>query len=169
MIGIVREVHRDPREQILEALARHQIAVFQRRLAELGQLGIARPVDDDADPALVLPDVVQQRCGRRRPLCCRSRGPCMQPNFCRFCAFAVTRTGPWGSLRSRTAGSAKLSTAASSGVTAWDTSVIPSLSPFSPIFRAVDMKNVQNHNILCVAGISLQNLCERQVADCIGM
>ena len=45
--GIVAVIGGDAGEQILEILARHQIAVGQGRAAEIGQQGIARTVDMD--------------------------------------------------------------------------------------------------------------------------
>jgi hypothetical protein len=51
---VVGEVGRDPGEEVLVGLAGHEIAVVERGHAELGQQGVARPVDVDPDAALVL-------------------------------------------------------------------------------------------------------------------
>ena len=45
MRRIVAVIGGDAGEQVLEVLARHQIAVGQRRPAEIGQQRVARPVD----------------------------------------------------------------------------------------------------------------------------
>ncbi len=47
MAGIVAIVRRDAREQVLEFLARHQIAVGQGGPAEVGQQRVAGAVDMD--------------------------------------------------------------------------------------------------------------------------
>ncbi len=51
---VVGEVRGDPGEEVLVGFARHQVAVGQRRLAEFGQLAVARAIDVDPDAALVL-------------------------------------------------------------------------------------------------------------------
>src|SRR3546814_16907765 len=53
MRRVVGEMHSDAREQVLEALPGHQVAVRQRRLAEDGELGVAGTVHANADAALV--------------------------------------------------------------------------------------------------------------------
>ncbi len=47
MAGIVAVVRRDAREQVLELLARHQVAVGQGGPAEIGQQHITGAVDMD--------------------------------------------------------------------------------------------------------------------------
>ena len=40
-------------EQVLEVLARQQVAILQRFLAEFGQIGIARSIRDDFEPTRI--------------------------------------------------------------------------------------------------------------------
>ena len=47
VVGVVREGGRDAGEHVLIALARQQVAVFQRLLAEVGQQGVARTIHLD--------------------------------------------------------------------------------------------------------------------------
>ena len=54
MAGVVAVIAGDAGEQVLVALAGHQVAVIQRGAAEIGQQGIARAVDPDLMPALHL-------------------------------------------------------------------------------------------------------------------
>ncbi len=77
MRRVVGVVGGDPGEEVLVGLARHEVAVGQGRLAERGQVPIARALDVDPDPALVLELVADPRaaepverglgwrCGRR--------------------------------------------------------------------------------------------------------
>ena len=74
MRAVVREMPGDAGEQVLVGFARHEVAVFQRLLAEFRQQTVAAAVEQDADAALVLIDLMgmqaaqQRRCVIRRPL-----------------------------------------------------------------------------------------------------
>jgi hypothetical protein len=55
--GVVGEVGGNSGEEVLVALAVHEVAVGERRLAEQGQLVVACAVHADGDAALVLKQV----------------------------------------------------------------------------------------------------------------